>query len=254
MQINIRALTEYLQCPLQYKLRYVNKLVPQKRYIVYDAFEQAMHQLFYYLFYQVQNNYYPSSYHLKRAWGRIWCPGRSREEIIGYLYSNAKKITYNPKLKERQGLELGLLMLEHYKKKPGTPILIGKAYTIPFGRHTLCGIIELVREIDGQLEIADVRTSAKRMPVVHIKHDIELTAASYATRYLLREKEDRVVYYYLDGNKQFTNTRDTKDYKNLHNILDRTEQALKKNLFWPSMNDTCSVCSFRLHCSKKEWY
>ena len=254
MEINIRALSDFLQCPLIYKFKYIDKLVPHRQYLIYEAFEQAMHQLFYYLFYQVQNSYYPSSYHLKQAWGRIWCPNRSREQIIGHLYSNAQKISYSPRAKERQGLELGLAMKDYYKNKSGTPILIGKAYTVPIGRHTVFGIIELVREIDQQLEIIDARTSMRRIPVAHLKHDIEITAASFATRYLLRTKEARVIGYYIEGNKQIITTRGQEDYEVLNKILSRVEKAIKQGLWWPSMSESCSICSFRPQCAKGNWY
>lgn len=254
MKINIRALADYLQCPLMYRFKYVDKLIPQRKFIVYEAFDQAIHQLFYYLFNQVQNKWYPSEYHMKMAWGRIWCPDRSREQIISHLYSNAHKVSYNPRLKERHGLDMGLNMREYYKDSPGTPILVGYAYSVPIGRHTVEGILELVREINGQLEITDAKVSLRKVPPSLIRHDVELTAASYALRYLMKAREDRVVYYYLEGNKQLPGKRDTEDYKNLAGILSRVEVALGKKLFWPSMNDMCGVCSYRQYCARKEWY
>jgi len=252
--VDIKELNTYMQCPLMWKLKYKDNLIPQKRFMVHEVFNQAIHQLFYYLFNQVQNNYYPSGYHVKQAWGRIWCPGRSMQQILSHLYSNGNKITYNPRFKERQGLDIGLRLREQYKEKPGVPILVGQTYTVPLGRHTVSGLIELVRIVDEEVELIDVRMSKRRAEQTQLKHDVELTAASFALRYLLKTKESYVQYLYLDTGAIYKSTRGTEDYKRLVKILDNFEKAIKHELIVPNLGGQCHTCSYRLHCLRKQWF
>ena len=251
MEVNIHEVSTYLNCPLLWKYKYQDQLIPQKRFLVKEVFDQAVHQLFYYLFNQVANRYYPPEIKIKQAWGRIWCPDRSKQAII--MHSSPKKVAHTPRHKERQGLEMGLLLREHYKEKPGVPILIGQSYNVPLGKYIINGTIELARVVDDEVEIIDAVTADKRLNPIQLRRNIELTAASYALRYLLKVKETRVGHYYLDSANSYYSTRDRNDYTNLICILNNFTKAIRYSIIIPNIGNQCSDCNYKQYCMRKDW-
>ncbi len=259
MKVNINSLVQYLRCPLSYKFRYLDRIKPEKRYIVYNAYEQALKQMAYHIFYLVQNGTYPSNRDLKITWGRIWAPNLNKQTITSMVTQRKGRKNSNIMMvKEFQGLDAVLKMGEKFRKNPGYPILIAKSFIVDIGHHQIQGTIDLLREVNNNLQLVDFRYTYRRNEYharkLFIKNDVQLTLASLAVQQLLNAKEYHVACYLTPYEEMLYNRRNQQDYENLEKLLDKLEIALRNNIYYPVVSDSCIYCSFKKHCHKTKWY
>lgn len=262
MKLHIQQLIDYQKCPTLYKFRWVDgidtKYTEQRqmpnKWHMHEDFDRALHQVAYGFFHEVADGRIPNEYYMKKRWGYAWSKGRSKEDI---LFDTGSWRNEHRKL-ERRGLNALLRLHSHFKNNPGTPILIGKEYLIQIGKHTLSGVIDLVREVNDEegkpiIEIVDFK-SDDRPTILHVKGDMGVTAASLAFRKLFNYKENRITYHgIISGKEQYT-VRDDKDSQLLEGAVNNIVKGIENNIFYPVLNDRCFECPFQKHCEKKEWF
>lgn len=277
MKISIEALLDYLECPMRYHNRYIDRIDTTLTGVkgigsalnhqsLEESFDREIHKIAYHIFNYIQDGRYPSEYLLRQKWGKIWCENKTLEDLMDESFDMVNNNRSNPMKKlEKQGVRAIENLHPHFKESPGTPILVGKRMDVKVGKHVVSVTLDLVRmvEIEGKevLELVDFKTGIKtksqwdiRPMNLHINHDIEMTAASLGFRQLTGEKEDRIVYYDMVNNREYLTKRDDAHFKTLENILDNVEKALDAGVFFPVMNDRCSECPFQNHCNQRNWY
>lgn len=246
--MKVSVLEDFARCSVFYRFRHeLGARIPKQAGII-EKWDSAMHQIAAYIFHQTQNGRYPSQYLVKQAWGRIWALGRTKEEILFYVTSwrdEAKK-------RQRKGLDYALRLQEFYKPNPGRPILVDYKYKVPFGKRELEGTIDLVREVDGVLELVDFRTD-DRLITHFIRNDYAITAASWAVRQLLGRVPDRMVLHHLPTSQLIETTRTDEDYKALYRTMQAVERAIEGQLWIPVLNAACVTCPYLGPCERKEW-
>lgn len=261
MQLTIQQLVDYQKCPTLFKFRWQEGIdtrvsernVPNKWHMAED-YDRALHHVLYGLFHEIADGKYPNAYYIKKRWGLAWSKGRPKEEI---LFDTGSWRNEHRRL-ERKGLKALLDLHSYFKNSPGTPILIGKEYHIQIGNHTLTGVIDLVREVldeNGKpiIEIVDFKTD-DRPTILHVKGDMEVTAASMAFQKLFNYKENRITYLGLMTKKEQYTKRTEKDYELLNMAVDNIVRAINAHIYYPVLNDRCYECPFQKHCEKKEWF
>jgi CRISPR/Cas system-associated exonuclease Cas4 (RecB family) len=206
------------------------------------------------LFHQIADGRYPNIHYMKKRWGDTWNNNRTKEDV---LFDTNSWRNDHRKL-ERKGTTALLALHKDFKNNPGTPILIGKEYKVQIGKHQVTGVIDLVREITGPedkpiIEILDFK-SDDRPTNLHVKGDIEVTAASMAFRKLFNYKENQITYHGILSGQQQTAVRTPKDYQLLEMAVDNVARAIEQEIFYPVLNHKCNECPFQKHCEKKEWF
>lgn len=262
MELTVQQLADFLHCPLKYKFRWVDKIdtsitsfkkTPNKWHMT-EQFDIALHHVAYGIFHQLEDGQYPSAYYVKKRWGVMWNQNRAKEQII---FDTGSRRNEHRRL-ERKGLKALLDLHKDFSNGPGTPILIGKGYRIKVGDHTLSGVIDLVREIRDNtdkpiIEIMDFKTD-DRPTALHVKGDIEVTAASLAFQQLFGYKEQQITYYGVLSGQQTHTHRTTEDYQLLEHTVQNVATAIENQLYYPVLNHKCNECPFQKHCEKKEWF
>jgi CRISPR/Cas system-associated exonuclease Cas4 (RecB family) len=252
MRIDVKDLIEFLECPLRHKFRKEgaepNRTLKGMGFHsgtpVYEEFDAAIHKIAHYVFQIYSNGRWPSTKTLAQKWGSIWVKERSIDENTSWRNERLAN--------ERRGFRWILKMAEKFRDRPGTPLLIGKDYIVKIGNHELCGTIDLVRELDGEIEIVIFSTD-DRARVLHSAVDLRATAASYAFRKLTGVPESRIIFYGFQTAKMIETKRDERDFKALETTLDNVEKALASGIVYPVLNYKCYECPFEKHCMKKEW-
>lgn len=261
MKLSTREIADYLHCPLKYKFRWVDEVdvsiserkVPNKWHMN-EQFDNALHHVVYGIFHQLGDGQYPNAHYIKKRWGIMWSKDRRKEQII---FDSGSWRNEHRKL-ERKGLNALLALHKDFSNGPGTPILIGKGYSIKVGAHEVTGTIDLVREIHNEenkplIEIMDFK-SDDRPTNLHVKGDIEVTAASLAFQKLFGYKEQQITYYGVLSKKQVHTSRNKEDYRLLEHAVDNVARGIQGEIYFPVLNHKCNECPFQKHCEKKEWF
>ena len=255
MRISLQEIMDYQKCPMLYKFRWIDKIdtyymqaEKPNRYYVSEYFDMVIHKTIYSIFYHMESEEYPSAYFIKKRWGTLWNKDRMKEDVVMDTGSWRNEV----KKREMRGLNTMLAIHEDFMNNTGTPIIIAKEYTIKIAGHELTGVIELVREKDGVIELFDFKTIEKHNTLL-LKSDLEVTAASYAFRQLFGYKEDRIVFYKTLTLKKHYVRRDEKDYKLLAMIVNNVANAIQAGFFYPVLNSKCNECPFQKHCAKQKW-
>jgi hypothetical protein len=247
--MRVEELKDFAKCSVFHHFRHqVGHKFP-KWYSYNERFDQAMAQMGYYIWHQVEDGRYPTGHLMKQAWGRAWAPGRTKEEVMFYISSwrdEAKKM-------ERRGLRYALNMQEKFKENPGTPVLIGRDYDVAFGRtQTLQGKIDLVREIDGELQLVMFSTDPR--PQTHfLKNDYAVTAAAWAAQKILTVPVTRIAIYHMPTSTLLETDRDERDYKALLRSVKTVGEAIAAKHLLPVLNQSCVGCPYLNPCGRKEW-
>lgn len=259
MKIHIRDLVEYLECSMRYRFRHVDGVESRDKLKtpgthtgtdIYDEFDQALHKMAAYIFHMVEADRYPSMYNLKQQWGNRWITYRGGHTDA---IRDASSWRNERKKKEKQGLRIIQDLHEEFYDKKGRPLAIDYDYTLKIGEHLISGTIDLVREYEDRIELIDWKLD-DRPTTLHIKNDLEMTAAALAYRTISGKKEDRLMYYGLLTKKVQETTRTERDFRMLKLVLDEAERAIEAGIFFPVLNFKCYECPFDRHCEKKEWF
>lgn len=172
----------------------------------------------------------------------------------------------------------GFKMLNGYfeARKWADDIVIGQEvrFHVPFGRHTISGIVDKVSVIPGEtLKVTDYKTGY-RPNATNLGQNIQFTSYLYAAQqkefWVGEEGSDKYVGFpngeqlfeeysklnfegvWLDlrnGKEYNVGPRGTADYVRLHRCLDQIELAMEKQVFVPDISgDTCTFCAFQDRC------
>lgn len=246
--MHINQIRDFARCSIYYHFRYETQARRAKVVGIREEFEYAMTQVCSYIWLQTQNGQYPTPHRLKQAWGRIWAGQPTKEQILFYVTSwrdERKKLL-------QKGLEYGLKFLEYYKPNPGRPLLINRPYDVPFGKTRLQGSIDLVREVDGKLEM--VMYNLENKPLQHfVKNDLVVTAAAWATRHILNRIPDRLIVHHLPTGDTFPTTRDEIDFTALQRTVANVEAAIASHQRIPALTSVCIGCPYLTACERKDW-
>ncbi len=258
--ITVEQLLDYTFCPLMYKFKHIDK---NKVFLKDDGtlnfkilgpkFVRDLHVMAYYLFNYIQDGTFPSPARMKQRWSVVWGQSRTKEEIIFFTGPWADQ----RRQLERKGTQAILDMLDMFQDNPGKVLMVGSNYTVDIEGFKLSGTFELVRLLRENnktiTEIVDFKVE-ERLMSNHIRHDLEITAASYAYRKLFNKKEDRVAYHDLVTGTIYYTKRDKEDYIRLLRVIENVYKAIETNIYYPVMDERCYKCSYQEPCIRKDWY
>lgn len=267
LDVTIEEVIDYLDCPAKYDFRH-NRRIDRRmngyvretanQFTMEENFDREFHKIAYHIFNYIQDEKYPSEYLLRKKWGDIWCEGKEIEDL---LYEPIGPSTRNhAKRLERHGVNAISLIHPKFKKEPGIPMLVGKRAKVKVGRHTLGVLIDLVREVDGEIEIMDFKTGIqmkKKSDIhslnLHVEHDLSVTAASLAFRQMTGMVEDKITYYDYINDREIGTRRGDRDFQILEHILNKMQAAMELQIYYPVMGERCYKCPFQKDCRDSVW-
>ncbi|WP_422661688.1 PD-(D/E)XK nuclease family protein (plasmid) [Paenibacillus sp. EC2-1] len=263
MNISVDEVLDFVACSALHQFRYIDiidvsktaKLKRANRQSIIEQYDKALHKAASFLFHSMQQGVYPGLHHLSKRWGYLWVQPRSEQEDVRFREASWRD-THEQKRKEGW-IKLSKLW-EHYRDQSFTPIMIDYQYTLPIGRHTLTGVIDLVRVVRGgngreHIELVEFLQDDKSAPFLHAKRDWRVTAAAYAFRKLMNVTEEKIVYHGLISGKLIQTSRQEDDFKQLERLLDSIENMRKIGVSIPVFNERCLTCTYQKHC-EKGWY
>lgn len=245
--ISISQINLYALCSLKYRFSYV------------DTIEKL---------FKPAGLAFGSSFHAALEWlnrKRMETGSVSADEVIkifkaDWYAQNFETIKFKAKDSQESLAELGQAMILKYLENlpPKRPVEIEMEFEIPLVNFTtgevldliLKGVIDLIEE-DGV--IVDHKTSARVLDETTVNDSLQLTAYSYAYRYLYQKPEkglriDNIVKTKNPQVKRFHTSRTEQDHIRLFHIAQAVLTGIESQVFFPCPGWACADCEFADHC------
>ena len=263
IRISASKLRTWMQCPLQAKFQYVDKLPRgQNSSASYGACIHHALQI-----YNQTGDVEAAISDFIHTW--------EHPEELDVVPDTWTKGTNFGSLRSR-----GLATLRNYHEQvkwdSREVIATEHPFVVPFGEFDIVGFIDLVEgHKDGrgnhELHIVDYKTNKKQPFRNNLPWDVQFTCYSYAPtqrefwfgtddsppvpdaevrweRY--KNSQPRGYWYHLETNKEiFTGLRDDEDYMRLYRIAKEMARALEYEVYVPNLSgDSCTFCSYQKPC------
>lgn len=262
MEITLDKIHTYLECPLKYEFEHVKDIESDKT--KNHLFKEAVHKTISFFFFTAMSGYIPSLAQMKDKWANTWeeasNPRSVLDEILSTRLSMGKKAKGHRDPHADKYRMLGFEMIYNFynfnKDNPGNIIGVDLPYRVALDDVIITGKFELIREIidvsDGKryIEIVDFKTNADNIDPFLVKHDFNLSLASYAFRELFQSKEDRVKYHYLKTGRDIIIQKQDSDYERMKAIIHGVKQGIQNELYYPRQSFMCKSCPMKEMCDR----
>lgn len=240
-------LSTFEQCPLKFKYRYIDQIIPEIEKSIEAHLGTAVHDTLEWIYTQVKDN--------KKV--------PTLDEVIIY-YSEAWKKDFSNKLvivkKELTAKDYynkGIRFLidyysEHAPFDDGT-IELEKEINITIDNHNITGFIDrLVHNIEtGEYEIHDYKTSNTLPSQEKIEEDRQLALYSIAIKEIFgQDKEVCLIWHYLAHNQKICSRRTNDQLEQLKKeTLELIQKIESTTEFPPNKSTLCDWCEYKPMCS-----
>ena len=245
-------LNAYDNCPLQYRLRYVDQVDVPRRESIEAFLGKRVHETLEFLYTNVTAGYRPTLTeivdHYREAWDREWNDEihvvRSGETVAGYAEFGRRCLAQYYKRHQPfdRGRTLGAEVLVTYPLDPERDL-------------TLQGYIDRLVDLGhGHYEIHDYKTGRRMPSQAEVDRDRQLALYQLAvTQQLPDVRSVRLVWHYLAHDRMMISIR-TPDQ--LRDLRDRVlaqigviERATAAGDLPPRVTPLCSWCEYKPVCS-----
>jgi putative RecB family exonuclease len=239
-------LKAFEQCKLQYKFRYIDKIIPEIEKSIEAHLGNSVHTALEWFYNQVQKGKVP---HL--------------DELIVY-YIKTWKENYKPELvvvrenmTDKDYFEQGVLFLINYyaNNKPfdDNTIEVEKKIIITLDhKYKIQGFIDrLVHNLDtGEFEIHDYKIYGMHPKKDHAEKDNQLALYAIAIKEIFgKDKEVVLVWHYLAHNRKLKSKRTNDQLEILKKeTLEKIKEIESEIDFSPNKGPLCQWCRYRNIC------
>lgn len=266
MKFNASLIKKWMLCPLQARFAELDQLPYRNN--AKATFGTCIHEAL--EGYNKHGNVDEAIKRFKQTW--------HEPEILGAGIDYWPKFTTYGGLRKR-GIEILQEYDSHHAWETRTVVATEHKFCVPFGEHTLSGIVDLVeKKKSGRgknvLRIVDYKTNSKQPTLMQLRLDIQFTIYSYASEqpefWLGFENDPRyppmpnganlyeaykklprkAIWYHLWGNKEIdAGDRDDADMMRLYRVCNEIEKAVKNEIYIPSIGaDSCTWCDYTEEC------
>lgn len=232
----------FLQCPLKYRLQYVDGLGDVfGRPRSYFSFGNTIHQTLrdYYRLGGPSQNPFPLLYKLYRSlWQGIEPVEegyRDREEAEDYYYRGYYMLKNYYRRHQDEDRET-LYIEESFKEEILSGITLG-------GR-----IDRVAKTPDGYVEIIDYKTGKRVPKKEELREDIQPAIYYYLVKRKFKEERVRIINYYLFKDTMVQLEEVALGEENLKELAKRLKGEFDRGIFPSQKNRFCSFCDFLLLC------
>ncbi|MGB3346859.1 MAG: PD-(D/E)XK nuclease family protein [Candidatus Humimicrobiia bacterium] len=231
-KLSYSAISTYLNCPLQYKLVYIDglKLLPKP----YFSFGNSLHKLVAYFFKD------------------MFLKPPALDDFLKYYKDNWLSEGYETKENEKEHFLLGENILREFynlnKKDYKKPISVEYYFKVDFNNIILTGLIDRVDKLpSGNLEIIDYK-SGKVIPTIYdLNEDLQLSIYHIAAEETWNILPEKLTIYHLRSNTSLSTKRGIKQLDKAKELIFKVLEEIKKGNFKPKIGRFCP-CDFPQHC------
>ena len=241
-------ISTFEQCPLKFKFRYVDKIIPEVEKTVEAVLGSSVHSTLEWIYKQVGNNIIPSI----------------EEAIINYSekwkeqFNDNVQITYK-NLKEEDYFNKGVRFILNYYMKhhpfDDNTIAIEERINVTLDvnkEYTLIGYIDrLVYNLErDEFEIHDYKTGGSLPPQEKFDNDRQLPLYSLALKEKYgKDKKICFVWHYLAFDKKICSSRTDEQLEQLRkDVLELIKKIEQETEFKPCVSKLCDWCEYKSIC------
>jgi hypothetical protein len=249
-------LNTLMQCPLQYKFRYVERREPE--FVPdYFPFGTAVHAAHKTMCEALKEGNDPVEADALQTFSETW-------EVLGR----------NPQLRFSKGKDwdnlksLGQAMVKVlFQEMPREHVIaVDEGFTVPLitadGEvldKPLYGIFDLIVETDDGLCVVDLKTGARKMQQEDVDADLQVVSYLYAISQIA-ENPGKVLFRFdlITKNPKrplyvtYSTERNGQDFSKLVRLFQKAEAEVQNGVFLPRRSWRCKTCSYRSGCQEHE--
>jgi len=237
------SISLYLQCPLKYKIRYIDGLKEKPR--SYLSFGKSMHQALEYFF------------------GSKFPIPPSLQDVIDYYEKNWLKEGYVDAEEETKYSEHGKMVLKDFYdkhvKEYKKPLAVEHKIYFDIAGVSVVAVMDRIDKInDKTVAVIDYKTNKNPFTLSDLKEEPQLTMYQLAIEQEMGMKVEELTYYHLLSNTPFTIPRHTDEQvKLLKDRIVNVAQNIQKEEFPYRENKYCpcdfgNFCPLYMHQYKKD--
>lgn len=245
MRLTDIDLKTYISCPMQYKLRTIDKKDPKKSPLNVLYTESLKNVLSFYYF-KLLDQKDTSIKNLLYRWKDTWF---KTSNINFYGMSQLEEFS-------NQGVFLIQNFFQGVNRNPGTPVAVNFKYSFVFERETehidFSGTIDLIRILTNHEKQLTMYNLNKYRPTdFEIRRDIMLSLYSLMFRKLFHRQEKSLSIFHVKTLTKLITTRSQKERDYVKTVIFNVADAIKAELFYPRVDEViCKYCLWKGYCSK----
>ncbi|HEA46516.1 MAG TPA: PD-(D/E)XK nuclease family protein [Candidatus Pacearchaeota archaeon] len=241
-------LSTFEQCKLQYKFRYIDKIIPEIERSIEVHLGDSVHKALEWLYNEVKFEKVPMMDDLLIYYIRTW-----KENYMPQMVIVKEGMT------DRDYLGRGVqFLIDYYKKnKPFKENTLETEKKIwinldESGRYKIQGFIDrLALNLEtGEYEIHDYKTNNSPPKEDHGEKDRQLALYAIAVKEQFgKEKEVSLIWHFLAHNKKLVSKRTNEQLKNLKEEIIKLIQEIESTTdFPPNKSPLCDWCQYKDVC------
>jgi putative RecB family exonuclease len=244
-------LNAYENCPLQYRMRYVDQVEVPRRESIEAFLGKRVHEALEYLYQRVEMGYVPSltelTEHFREAWEREWTDAihivRSGETVAGYAAIAERCLTLYYRRHEPfdRGRTVDVEMLVTYPLDPERDL------------HLQGYIDRLVDLGGGHYEIHDYKTGRRLPSQADVDRDRQLALYQMGVTQQFQDvRSVKLVWHYLAHDRMLVSERTPEELRELRqrviDLIDTIQRATAAGHLPPKVTPLCSWCEYKPVC------
>lgn len=233
MRLSYSSVSTYQNCPLSYKLRYVDRLPTKKTPQL--SYGSSLHSILAYFY---------DTLHKKPL---------ALDKLIEHFPGFWESEGYQDPSEEKTYFEHAIEVLTQFyhtnidKFQP--PVALEHKFGIELDYCTLTGIIDRVDRLpSGSFEVIDYKTNRKLPPKSKIHSDLQLSIYHLACQEVWGIEPEKLTLYFLIPNTKISTNRTDEEIKRTKSLIARTCDDIQTGKFQPRQNPLCPWCDFQPYC------
>lgn len=243
MKLSATRLNTYLQCPRQYRYRYVLELpvIPTTPLL----FGSCIHETLRFVQeHRVESGNLPLLSQALDVFNRLWQESVSREQPLFKPGTSPK--SYEDMAKQMLAVHLKV------SRTSAVPLLLEFPFEVTVGEHQLVGILDRVDEGEHGLVVVDYKSGARKPSAREVGADLQLTCYAFAVQQMFDLPVERVAVHHLRDGLDLMSNRAQSDYDWLcHEVIPFVAESVEAERFAPKPGYYCRWCDYKLTCQQE---
>lgn len=251
MWLSHSRMNAYVECPLYYKLAYVDKVQLDIKGNYHTALGNGIHKV-------LEEMYKQGKYTLEfmEEWWDLVCKKGYVEKngvLVKPILEDEQYDFPNGEEEKRMFFFHGRKLVREYFHKNKHEFGVGKVvatelnFKIPVGKNNkvvLNGYIDRIdRMPDGKLRICDYKTG-KENTQEEVDENYQLTLYSFAIRKMFEEVEGSLYLHFIKSGNKVTSTRGKDDFNKLLERVKYVKNGIENEQFEPRIGAQCRYCLY----------
>jgi RecB family exonuclease len=232
MKLSYSGISTYLECPLQYKLIYKDRLkIPAKPYFSFGSSLHKAAEFFY---------------------SAMLATPPTLDELLKYYEENWESEGFESEEDERKHFETGIEILKKFheinSKDYKIPLAVEQSFNVDLNGIVLTGIIDRVDKLpSGNLEIIDYKSGKKFPTIEELNENLQLSIYHIAAEKTWGIFPEKLTIYHLRSNTPLSSQRTPEQVRKTMELMLDVSNEIDKGNFDPELHLFCP-CDFPQHC------